>query len=190
MSRPTSVVSEPVAAEARPLYIAAVWGVLGFAALLIKALWQLVPLALEPIRAHTLTTWQVAIYGAWVLFMAYSEGYKGFQLHMAPRVAARGMYVASNPQLWRVLLAPLFCMGLFHATRRRLIVSWVILIGVIALVVAVRFLDQPWRGIVDGGVVVGLGWGLTAVLWSFYLALTGRLDHVSPEVPSGSAQSA
>ena len=30
-----------------------------------------------------------------------------------------------------VLLAPLFCMGLFHATRKRLIVSWCALTGIV-----------------------------------------------------------
>lgn len=156
------------------------------AALLVKALWQLTPMALEPIRDHALSSWQIALYGLWVVFMAYSEGYKGFQLQMAPRVAARSLYLAQNPRPLWVALAPFFCMGLFHTTRRRLIVSWSIFIAVIVLVIAVRHLEQPWRGMVDGGVVVGLGWGLTAILWSFYLSLTGRLTDISPEVPSGS----
>lgn len=173
----------------RLVYVAAFWGVLGFAALIAKALWQLTPMALEPLRNHSMTTLQLALYAGWVLFMAYSEGYKGFQRQLAPRMAARSLYLARYPRPLWVVLAPAFCMGLFHATRRRLIVSWTILIGVVVLVIAVRHLDQPWRGIVDGGVVVGLTWGIIAVLWYFVLALTGRLPDVELDVPQGSAAS-
>ena len=151
-------------AAPKPNYIVAVWGVLGFALLLTRAVWSLTPLALEPIRAGSLHASHIVLYVLWVAFMAYSEGYKGFQKKVAPRVAARSLYAARNPRLLLVILAPIFCMGLFHATRRRLITSWTILCGIIALVIGVRQLDQPWRGIIDGGVVVGLAWGLIAVL--------------------------
>lgn len=181
MSRPSTVTNDP--SEPRLAYAAATWGVLGFSALLVKALYQLTPLALQPIREHTLSALQIALYVSWVAFMAYSEGYKGFQRQMAPRVAARSMYLARDPRPLWVALAPLFCMGLFHATRRRLIVSWTIFIGVVALVVAVRFLPQPWRGMVDGGVVVGLAWGLIATLWHFIRVLSGQLPLVPPDVP-------
>jgi hypothetical protein len=165
------------------LYLAAFWGVLGFVAVMAKALWQLTPIALEPLRDHSMTTLQIGLYAGWVVFMAYSEGYKGFQRQLAPRMAARSLYLARYPRPLWVLLAPAFCMGLFHATRRRLIVSWVILIGVVILVIAVRQLAQPWRGMVDGGVVVGLTWGTIAVLWYFILALTGRVPAISLDVP-------
>lgn len=174
-------------AERQPIHIVAVWGVAGFAALLVKAIIGLYPLAVEPIQAGTLSSLHVAIYVLWVVFMAYSEGYKGFQKQMSPRVAVRSMYAARNPRPLLILLAPLFVMGLFHATRRRLIVSWVILIGVIILVIAVRALDQPWRGIVDGGVVVGLTWGLLATLYYFIAALAGRVPDISPDVPGDDA---
>lgn len=170
----------------RLVYAAAFWGVLGFVALIARALWQLTPMALEPLREHSMTTLQIALYIVWVIFMAYSEGYKSFQRKLAPRMAARSMYLARYPRPLWVLLAPAFCMGLFHATRRRKLVSWFILLGVVALVIAVRQLEQPWRGMVDGGVVVGLLWGVTAVIWNFVLALTGRLsDDVDAEVPAG-----
>lgn len=181
--------TSPSEQETKTLYAVAAWGVLGFAALLVKALWQLTPLALEPIREHTLSGLQVALYIGWVAFMAYSEGYKGFQRQMAPRVAARGMYAARNPRPALVLLAPLFCMGLIHATKKRLISSWVLLIGIIAAVLLVRLLDQPWRGIVDGGVVVGLGWGLTATLWYFIASLLGQVPDVPVDVPGEPADS-
>ncbi len=172
-----------------PIYSIAVWGVLGFAAVLLQAIWSLTPIALEPILNGTLTSFQIAIYLAWVGFMIYSEGYRGFQLKMAPRVAARAMYAARHPQpLWLIILAPVFCMGLIHATRKRLIVSWCVLIGIVALVIAVRTLGQPWRGIIDGGVVVGLTWGLVWTLWYFIRAVAGHPMPVPDDVPRSAAQ--
>jgi hypothetical protein len=167
----------------KPLLAVAAWGVLGFAAILVRAIWSLTPLALEPILDGSLSTFHGGLYLLWVGFMAYSEGYRGFHKKVAPRVAVRAMYAATHRHPLRMALAPFFCMGLFHATRKRLIVSWCILVGVISLVVLVRHLDQPWRGIVDGGVVVGLLWGLLAILWYFVRSLMGYPPAVPAEVP-------
>jgi hypothetical protein len=167
----------------KPVYAVAVWGVLGFAALVFRAVWSLTPVALAPIRAGTMTALHWFLYIGWLVFMVYSEGYKGFQRKVAPRVAARAMYAARNPRPLLVILAPLFCMGLFHATRKRLIVSWCAFTGIVLLVIVVRQLDQPWRGIIDGGVVAGLGWGLVAMLWSFARALQGHPMSVPADVP-------
>jgi hypothetical protein len=165
----------------------AAWGALGFGGLLVQAVVGLTPLALVPIREHTLTGVQTAIYVAWVVWMAWSEGYKTFQKLVAPRVAARAIHLARHPRLLHVLLAPAFCMALFHATRRRMITAWAVVVMVIALVVSVRFLPQPWRGIVDGGVVVGLVWGLIAVIVCFALALAGRPVAADPGLPETGA---
>jgi hypothetical protein len=94
------------------------------------------------------------------------------------------MYAGAHGGLYLAALAPLFCMGLVHATRRRLAISWGILVGLIALVIAVQRLDQPWRGIVDAGVVVGLSWGLVATLFYFAAALAGRGPDVPLDLPA------
>ncbi len=159
------------------------WGVLGFAAFLGTAIYRLAPFAIEPINDGMLNWWQWGLYGLWVFFMAYTEGYKGFQVQMSPRVVARGMHLVENPKPLHVILAPVFVMSLFHASRKRLIVSWSLLVGIVILVIIVRQFDQPWRGIVDGGVVVGLSWGVAAMLWYFAVGLTGRPVPATPELP-------
>ena len=69
-------------------------------------------------------------------------------------------------------------MGLFGATKKVLIISWGILAAVVLLVIWVRSMTDPWRGIVDAGVVVGLGLGLLSILVYFVQGLMGRnLDH-------------
>ena len=63
----------------------------------------------------------------------------------------------------RSLFAPLFAMGFFHATRATKITAYVLTLAIVVLVILVHRLDQPWRGIIDAGVVVGLGWGVLSL---------------------------
>jgi hypothetical protein len=118
-----------------------------------------------------------------VLFMAYVEGYRAFQQGFSPRVAARARYLQHHGCLSHLIFAPLFCMGFFHATRRRQVTSISVTAGIILLVLLVRLLDQPWRGIVDAGVVVGLAWGLVSLAVFGFQALTAGTFPYSPEVP-------
>jgi hypothetical protein len=161
----------------------AAWGVIGIVALLIEAILRLTPLALEPLRGPGMTGTQAALYVAWCGFNAYAEGYRGFQRAFVPRVIARALYLGRRPRPLFVLLAPLFCMGLFHAPRRRLLASWGLLIGISLLVMLVRRLPQPWRGIIDAGVVVGLAYGGVALVLAFAAALLGRPVLAAAQVP-------
>lgn len=63
-----------------------------------------------------------------------------------------------------------------HATKKRLIVSWSLTVGLSLLVGLVKRLPYPWRNIVDAGVVVGLTWGSLAILWNYLSSLiTGQV---------------
>ena len=83
----------------------------------------------------------------------------------------------------RTLLAPLFLMALVEATRRRLIINWLLVVVITALVLALRRTPQPYRGIVDAGVVAGLVWGTLATLYFCLAALRGRPIAGDPELP-------
>jgi hypothetical protein len=143
------------------------WGVLGVLALLGQALSRLTPLAIEPIERGMLGPGHWVLYVGWTVLNAYAEGYRGFQRAFVPRVVARALHLARHPHPLRVILAPVFCMALFHARRRDLVRAWVLLAAIVALVIVIRLLPQPWRGIVDAGVVAGLGWGAVALLVAF-----------------------
>lgn len=162
--------------------LGAVWGVAGVVWLLGHAVVRLVPRAWEALSSP-LTPVQWAGLVLVVLFMAYTEGYKGFQKAFSPRVVARAVWLRDHPRAWLVLLAPVFCMGMVHATRKRLAVSWGITLMVVLLILGVRQLPHPWRGIVDAGVVVGLSWGVLAILGWAVPALRGRALPVPPDVP-------
>lgn len=162
----------------------AAWGILGVAALLVRALFALTPIAVEALTAGAMSPFEWGVLLAWVLGNAYAEGYVGFHQKFSPRTVDRALFVARNPTWPRVVLAPAFCLGLFDAGRRTQIVSWALLVGIVLLVVLVRGLPQPWRGIVDAGVVVGLGIGLASLLWHFVTALSRGREPTLHDVPS------
>lgn len=161
---------------------ALLWGVLGVIALVTQPLFRLVPLVDEAIRGG-LTGAQWLVLCAWVAVNAHAEGYRGFHRRFAPRVVARAEYLRRNPRPAWVALAPFFCMSLMHASRRGLWVARILVVGIVVLVVAIRQLDQPWRGIVDAGVVVGLGLGLVSLVYWLVRHLLGHPPAVSPDLP-------
>jgi len=122
------------------------------------------------------------------LFFAYVEGYKGFHLKFSPLVVKRsftlviGTQQGNNPINY--LLAPLFSMGLFSATRKRMIVSWSISIGVAIIVALVKKLSPVPRCILDAGVVVGLSVGSISILYHYLRSMiTGTLPTIDPCLP-------
>lgn len=147
------------------------WGVLGVALLLARAVYQLTPLALEPIVSRSLHLPHWALLVGWVAFNAYAEGYVGFHQKFSPRVVARAMDLGRSPSLLRVALAAPYCIGLFHAPRKTVVTSWAVTLGIAVVIFGLRQVPQPWRGIIDAGVVVGLGIGLLSLLGHFVAAL-------------------
>ena len=161
--------------------LGALWGAAGVAGILVFAIYRLTPIALTAITGR-LNFFQWVVLVGTVLFMAWSEGFKGFQLRFSPRVAARTLYLARNPGFVNVVLAPVFCIGYYCASRRGLIAAWVGTLAIIILVLLVHQLAQPWRGILDAGVVVGLSWGLLSFLASLWQAFTTGEYARSPEL--------
>jgi hypothetical protein len=158
-----------------------VWGLVGLFGSLVEAVVRLLPLALEPLR-EGMTPGPWAAYVGFVLFNTYAEGYRGFQRAFSPRVAVRAVLLFRAPTPLRLWLAPLFLMGLVDATRRRLIANW-LLVGIITvLILVLRRTPQPWRGIVDAGVVTGLVWGTLATAWFLLAAARGRAPEADPEL--------
>jgi hypothetical protein len=115
--------------------------------------------------------------------MAFFEGYRGFQRALSPRLVARAWHLGHCPTWWHALLAPLFCLSLMHAARRRLLVSWLLVGAVICLALVMHTFAQPARGIIDAGVVVGLSWGVGSILVFTGRALRGRPVEVALELP-------
>lgn len=169
--------------------IAYYWGMLGVIGLIASAVLRLSP------RIGELANFELGLLHWLVLavftpYMAYAEGYKGFHLNFAPRVVARALYLRELPPGGAArlglltLLAPAFCMGYFHATRRRMLISWMVSSAIVALVIAVSHTSQPWRGIVDAGVVTGLALGVLSLLWHWQRAARGQRPSVPLDLPA------
>ncbi|MDD9890068.1 MAG: hypothetical protein OXU66_07345 [Gammaproteobacteria bacterium] len=145
------------------------WGIGGVLFILLFAIYRLTPmaLALENFPMSFLH-WFALIFS--IVYMAYAEGYKGFHLGFAPRVVLRAIYLQENPRISHVLLAPIFCMGFIYATRKRQLLSIGLTLMIICFIILVRLLPQPWRGILDAGVVAGLSLGVISILYFLYQA--------------------
>jgi hypothetical protein len=162
--------------------IAPLWGLVGIFLLLGFAVYRLTPKAIEAIQMG-LSPGQWSVLVLWTVFMGVAEGYRGFQKRFSPRTAARAAYLRDQPSAMRAILAPFFCMGYFHASRRVQIASISLTLAIIAIIVLVSFCSQPWRGIIDFGVVVGLTWGMVSLAAYSWKALTGTDFGHSPETP-------
>lgn len=160
----------------------AIWGLTGVLFLLGSAVYRLAPLAAEAF-AHDFFWYHWGSLFFLILFMAYAEGYRGFQKAFSPRVAARAFYLKNHPSLSHALLGPFFCMGFFHASRRRKITSVLLTTCIIVLILLVRLIPQPWRGIIDTSVVIGLAWGLISLIIFSFQVFTAKGLKYSPEVP-------
>lgn len=146
------------------------WGVGGILLLLLFAVVRLGPMALElaDLELQQLHWFALAVS---ILYMAYAEGYKGFHLGFAPRVVARASYLSANPRPLHILLAPVFCMGYIYATPKRKLLSFALTGMIVCFVLLVRLLPQPWRGIVDAGVVTGLMLGMASIMYFLWARL-------------------
>jgi hypothetical protein len=161
--------------------IASGWGIIGFYSLVTFAMVRLSVYTVEAFaQPFTMLQWFVLVVS--LVFMAYSEGYKGFQKSYSPRFAARVHYLSSQANGLQLLLAPLFCMGFFNAPKRRIISSVLLSSMIVTFVLLFKLVPQPWRGILDAGVVLGLIWGLITTAICCYQAFMTSKPIVDPEV--------
>ena len=65
---------------------------------------------------------------------------------------------------------------------QRIIISLVLLVAILCFILLFHFIPQPWRGILDAGVVVGLVWGTLATVFFSVMALIDPTFNVDPEL--------
>lgn len=172
----------PRSAAQNALHPASLWGIAGVCLLLCNAIVRLFPKAWSLVSTE-LSVLQLCILGFTLVFFFYTEGVKGFHQRFNPRVVQRLLHLSAHGTLLEKLLAPAYAMTLFRGTRRRVIASWCLIVGITILVIAIKYVPTPWREIVDAGVVVGLSTGVTSLLWWYARALAGREPGVDPSLP-------
>lgn len=159
------------------------WGAVGVIALLGQAAYRLGTRAVEAVSSE-LSTLQLVLLVVWSVFNLYAEGYRAFQRRFSPRVVVRAFHLARNPRPTHVVLAPFYCMALLHSAKRERIVAWSTVVMIMGFILLLRHVPQPWRGIVDAGVVVALLWGAAAIAVFHVRALTtGVLPNFSAGLP-------
>lgn len=164
------------------------WGIFGVIAFLLFAVLRLGPRILD-LSDYTLSPLHWLLMVGFVLWMAWAEGYKGFHQAFSPRVIARARYLRTGSHPVLSLLAPLFCMGYIHSTRKRKIVSMVLTSVIIGLVMLLRITPQPWRGIIDAGVVTGLTIGIASLVYFWFQVESGRWNHpIGLDLPGSDKQ--
>lgn len=159
------------------------WGLAGVGAVLVYAAASLGGYTVQALAAG-LGPLEWLVLGVNMVFMAWAEGYRGFQLRFSPRVAARALALYEHPTPLRLLLAPWFCVGYFGATPRLQRTVWAGTGLILLAVLAFNRLDQPWRGILDAGVMVGLLWGTVSLTWASWATFRCRRAMVAAEVPA------
>jgi hypothetical protein len=163
--------------------IAAIWAVSAVATVFMLTVFRLSQHALVALQMP-LSIFEWSLLCANVIFMAYYEGYRGFQKGFAPRFAARARYLRDHGTAFEMILAPFFCFGYFGTTRRRQIVAFAVSFIIFIVATGARMLPQPWRGILDAGVVVGLFWGTVSLVIFVYIALKSEHYTHSAEILS------
>lgn len=166
--------------------VAACWATLGICGLLLFAIVRLSMVVMD--GAASSWDWRHwAVAAANAAFMAWSEGYRGFQLRFSPRSAARVKWLLHHASGLSTVLAPVFAMGYFNATPRRMAGVYGLTVFVVGAIVVVHALPQPWRAALDIGVVIGLAWGAVSFLWSLKRTLATPGFPVSPELADADA---
>jgi hypothetical protein len=160
---------------------AALWGLLGVLFNLGYAVYRVVPYSVAAFQMP-LKWYHWIVMVAFALQMLYSEAYKGFHLKFCPRVTARMRYLRHHFNWRDALLAPIFCVGYYNASKRTKIVAYGIFIFVFVIVRLMQFIPQPWRGVIDVGVVVGLSAGMLSLIYHAIWAFSDKPFPFSADV--------
>jgi hypothetical protein len=143
--------------------LGATWGIGGFLLLICyAAFWLTLPAAEALSMKLSWCHWALLI--ANTTLVLWAKGYHGFQKGLSKRVVSRARALADSPTATKVILAPLYCMGYFGSGRRRQQIMIILTAAMVGLVFLVRLLSQPWRGLIDFGIVAALAWGIVATV--------------------------
>ena len=63
-------------------------------------------------------------------------------------------------------------MAYFHAPKKRVIATCALTAMIIVFIFTFRLIPQPWKGLLDFGVVFGLAWGIISTLYFSFKAFT------------------
>ena len=95
---------------------------------------------------------------------AYGEGYRALVLRWVPGLFRRLRRLRQESNLFLRLLAPAYALALITPDGGQRLRAWLGTGAIVAAIVFVSRLPEPWRGIVDFAVAVALLIGLVAIV--------------------------
>ena len=143
--------------------LTAAWSILGVGLLFALAVARLGSRGIDTVQAG-LGPGEWILLIALVLLFVVGEGWAALQRKWVPRVVDRARALRGEAPVSHRLLAPLYGMCLIGCDARRRTRAWLGVAAVVAAVLAVRALPDPWRGMIDLSVASALVWGLGALL--------------------------
>lgn len=140
------------------------WAVLGNLALLGDASHRMLDAAARHAGSSTWPPAELVLAVVFAVGFACGEGHHALARRFVPMLVERAEALRAEPPSWRDVLAPLCVAGLVAAPRARLLRSWGLVVGIVAMVVAIRALPSGIRAGIDLGVGLALTWGALALL--------------------------
>ena len=140
------------------------------------------------IRARYISTYELVWYH-WVvlvigtLILVYVKSYRAFLLKLAPRIATRARDIRADPKPAKVIFAPFYCMGFFGSGRPTQVRIVSITLAMVALIIVVRYLPEPWCAILDFCIAVALALGSYFILMESLRHTPGAGHCPPPEKP-------
>ena len=140
-----------------------IWAVVGVVFLFGEAAWRLGLRGLAAIRGGLSPLEWIALALVTAVFV-YGEGVRALQRKWVPFVLRRiDRLPAERPWRYRAA-APLYAMGLMGPPASGRLRAWAGVAAIVAAVLIVSRLPDPWRGIIDTGVAAALVWGASALV--------------------------
>ena len=143
--------------------LAMAWALVGVVLIFLDAVMQLGQRGIATVRAGLAPGEWIALALLTAAFV-YGEGMRGLQRRWVPAVLRRVGQLGGERSPVYLLLAPLYAMLLIGAPPRTLRRAWTGVLAIVAAVLIVRSLPDPWRGMIDFAVAAALSWGLGAIV--------------------------
>lgn len=140
------------------------WALLGNLALLVDASHRMLDAAMRHGASSTWPTAEVVLAVVFAVGFAWGEGHHALARRFVPMLVERAEALRDAAPSWRDVVAPLCVAGLVAAPRGRLLRSWGLVLGIVAMVIAIRALPAGIRAGIDLGVGLALAWGALALV--------------------------
>ncbi len=157
-----------------PGIAAGTWGILGFTVLVARALLGMSP-EIGDMLATPLNAWHQIGLVVIVLVFGLGKGYFIFRQRFCPSYVSRIGELSLPPvKLLNAVLAPLYCLNLIGAERRQLVRGYAIVTGIILMIISVKIVPSPWRGMILTGVALALTWAALEIAYHGFKKLFVR----------------